>query len=84
MLSVCLHELLNAWSNLYETWYVRVYHATWAHLNSTLHNFLPSVCVCVYVYPLLLLGNGSVKIPLLLLSNGSVKPLPWQQIHMQQ
>jgi hypothetical protein len=29
--------------------------------------------VCLYVYPLSLLGNGSVKIPLSLLGNGSVK-----------
>jgi hypothetical protein len=32
------------------------------------------LCVCVSVYPLLLLlGNGSVKVPLSLLGNGSVK-----------
>jgi hypothetical protein len=29
--------------------------------------------LCVSVYPLSLLGNGSVKIPLSLLGNGSVK-----------
>jgi hypothetical protein len=35
------------------------------------------VCVCVSVYPpLLLLGNGSVKIPLSLLGNGSVETSP--------
>jgi hypothetical protein len=44
-------ELLNAWTDLYETWYV--YRGTWAHLNSILHKSLPSVCVCVSVcvYP---------------------------------
>jgi hypothetical protein len=47
---------LNAWTNLYEIWYV--YHGTWAHLNGVLHN--PShQCVCVFL--LSLLGKGSVK-----------------------
>jgi hypothetical protein len=31
------------------------------------------LCVCIFVSPLSLLGNGSVKIPLSLLGNGSVK-----------
>jgi hypothetical protein len=57
------HQLLNAWTNLFETRYVRVgiYHGTWAHLNGILHKSLPSVCVSVYVSLLLLQGNGSVK-----------------------
>jgi hypothetical protein len=50
---------LNAWTNLYETWYV--YHGTWAHLNGVFHKSLPSVCVPVCVSLLSLLGNGSVK-----------------------
>jgi hypothetical protein len=37
-----------------------------------------------FVYPLSLLGNGSVKIPLSLLGNGSVKMLPLQRIHTQK
>jgi hypothetical protein len=37
---------------------------------------LLSVCVCVCVSPLSLLGNGSVKVPLSLLSNGSVRIPP--------
>jgi hypothetical protein len=43
------------WTNLYETWYV--YDGTWAHLNGLIKKSLPSVCV----YPLSLLGNGSVE-----------------------
>jgi hypothetical protein len=57
MLSVSVYptyQLLNAWTNLYETCYV--YHGTWAHLNDILHKSLPSVCVS----SLSLLGNGSV------------------------
>jgi hypothetical protein len=30
-------------------------------------------CLCVRLFPLSFLGNGSVKIPLSLLGNGSVK-----------
>jgi hypothetical protein len=37
------------------------YHGTWAHLNGLIKKSLPSVCVCVYVYPLSFLGNGSVR-----------------------
>jgi hypothetical protein len=53
---------LNAWTNLYHTWYV--YHGTWAHLNGIIHKPFPSICVCVCVcvcvcIPLSLLGNGS-------------------------
>jgi hypothetical protein len=40
--------------------------------------------VCLYVYSLPLLGNGSVKIPLSLLGNGSTKTLTLQRIQMQQ
>jgi hypothetical protein len=35
--------------NFYETWYV--YYETWANLNGVLHKSLPSVFVCLYVYP---------------------------------
>jgi hypothetical protein len=35
---------LNAWTNLYETWYV--YHGTWAHFINPSHQ-----SVCLYVYP---------------------------------
>jgi hypothetical protein len=44
-MSVCLHvypyQLLNAWTNIYETWYV--YHGTWANLNGVIHKSLPIV-----------------------------------------
>jgi hypothetical protein len=50
---------LNAWTNLYETWYVC--HGTWAHLNGVLHKSAPSVCVSVCVSLLSLRGKGSVK-----------------------
>jgi hypothetical protein len=40
-------QLLNAWTNLYENWYV--YHGSWAQLKAVLHKSLPSV----YVYPLI-------------------------------
>jgi hypothetical protein len=50
---------LNAWTNLYETWYVC--HGTWAHLNGVLHKSLPSVCMSLCVSLLSLLGKGSVK-----------------------
>jgi hypothetical protein len=45
--SMCIArcQLLNAWTNLYETW--NVYHGTWAHLNGVLHKNLSSVCVSV-------------------------------------
>jgi hypothetical protein len=42
-------QLLNAWTNLYETWYI--YHGTWAHLNGILHKSLPSICVCMCIPP---------------------------------
>jgi hypothetical protein len=53
MLSLCLcnalplnFEFLNQslWNLAY------AYHGTWAHLNSTINTFHPSVCVYVYVY----------------------------------
>jgi hypothetical protein len=63
MLSVCLwifpHQLLNAWTNFYETRYV--YHDTWVHLNGALHKSPPSVCVSVCVSLLLFQDNGSVR-----------------------
>jgi hypothetical protein len=60
---VCLcippYQLLNAWTNLYETRYV--YHGNWAHFNGVLRKSLPSVSVSVCVSLLSLLGKGSVK-----------------------
>jgi hypothetical protein len=53
------HYLLNAWTKLYETWYV--YHGNWAHVSGILHKFLPSVFVSVYVSLLPLQGNDSVR-----------------------
>jgi hypothetical protein len=41
------HQLLNGWTNLYETLYV--YHGTWAHQNCIPHKSLPPVCVSVCV-----------------------------------
>jgi hypothetical protein len=62
--SVCLwiplsHQLMNAWSNPYETWYV--YHGNWTHLNDVLHKSLPAVCVSLCVSLVSLLDNNSVK-----------------------
>jgi hypothetical protein len=53
------HQLLNALTNIYETWYVC--HGTWAHLIGLLHRSLRSVCVSIRVSRLSLLGNGSVR-----------------------
>jgi hypothetical protein len=50
------YQLLNGWTNLYETW--QVYHGTWTHLNC----IIPPISLCVYLcIPLSLLGNGLVK-----------------------
>jgi hypothetical protein len=49
------HELLNGWTNLYETWYI--YHGTWAHFNGMFRKSLPSVCVSVCLSLLSLLGK---------------------------
>jgi hypothetical protein len=59
-------QLLNAWTRLYETWYV--HHGTWAHINGVIHKSLPSACLCMCI-PLSLTGNGPVNM------------LPWQWIH---
>jgi hypothetical protein len=63
MLSVCLlifpYYILNAWTNLYRTWYA--YQGTWAHLNGVLHKSLPSVCVSVCVSLLSLLRKTWIK-----------------------
>jgi hypothetical protein len=60
---VCLwirpHFLVNALTNLYETWYT--YHGTWAHFSCVLHKSLPSVCVPICVSLLSLVGKGSLK-----------------------
>jgi hypothetical protein len=63
------HQFLNAWINLYETWYV--YHDTWTHLDDVLHKSLPSLCV-------------PVCYPLSLLSNGSLNMFPRQRIHAKK
>jgi hypothetical protein len=42
----CPHQLMNAWTNLYENWYV--YNGNRAHLSSVLHKSFPSVCLYVY------------------------------------
>jgi hypothetical protein len=82
---LCVYEStllnLNAWTNLYDSRYVRVYsyHGTWTHLNGVLHKFLPSVCVLVCVSLLSLLGNVSVNCnPLSVKGNNSAKTFPWQ------
>lgn len=49
-------ERLDAWNNLYETWYVN--HGTWTNIKSILYKSLPSACVSLYV---LLLGSVSVN-----------------------
>jgi hypothetical protein len=49
----------NAWTSLYETWYV--YHGNWVYLSDVLHKSLPLVCVSVCLFLSSLLGNGSVK-----------------------
>jgi hypothetical protein len=53
------YQLLNASTNLYETWYA--YHGTWAHFNGVLRKSLPSVCVSVCVSLIPLSDKGSVK-----------------------
>jgi hypothetical protein len=62
MLSVSVYppcQLLNAWTNLYETWYVTMAPET----ISAAYFINPShQSMCLYVYPLSLLGNGSVKL----------------------
>jgi hypothetical protein len=65
-LSLSSFQLLNASSNLYETWYV--YHVIRAYLSGAFHKSFPSVCVCICII-------------VSLLGNGSVKTLPWQRIH---
>jgi hypothetical protein len=85
MLSVCLcicvsrflyicispYQLLKVWANFYVPWYV--YHGTWTHLKGVLNNFLPTVCVSIYIY-----------IPVSLPGNGSVETLLQQRTHTQQ
>jgi hypothetical protein len=56
------------WFLAYFPYFEKIKIGLWDHV---------AVCVCVCarvcVFPLLLLGNGSVKVPLSLLGNGSVK-----------
>jgi hypothetical protein len=40
---------LNAWTNLYETWYI--YHGIWAHFNDVIHKSFPSARVSLYLCP---------------------------------
>jgi hypothetical protein len=54
---VSRYQLLNSWTNLYETWYVFMAPT----LNGVLHKSLPSVCVSVCVSLLSLLDNRSIK-----------------------
>jgi hypothetical protein len=66
LLSVCLcvcvsSPILNAWTNLYETWYV--YHGTWAHLNGLIKNNPFHHSVCLYVYPLIVARQRLGKNP---------------------
>jgi hypothetical protein len=66
-LAVCVHlykypphKYLNAWTNIYETYYVYIMAPEpilTAYFNNHFHQ-----SVCLYVYPLSLLGNGSVNI----------------------
>jgi hypothetical protein len=58
--------LSKTWTNVYETWYV--YHSTSPRLKGVIHKSLPSICM--YVYLITLLGNGSA--------------LPRERIHTQQ
>jgi hypothetical protein len=51
------HQLLIAWTTLYETWYVC--HGIWAHPNGALRKSFPS-SVCLYPC-VSFLGNGSVN-----------------------
>jgi hypothetical protein len=55
------HQLLNAWTHLYEIWYV--YHGTWANLNCLLHTSLPSVCVCMCMPPIVARQWLNIHIP---------------------
>jgi hypothetical protein len=50
LINLSNYEVLNAWNNLYETWYV--YHSTWPLISTYFIN--PShqfVCLRVYAYP---------------------------------
>jgi hypothetical protein len=71
------HQLLSAWTNFYETWYV--YHGTRVRLSGLLHKWhtgwlegyiksIPSICV-------------SVCVSRTLLGNDSINTLPRQWIH---
>jgi hypothetical protein len=42
------YKLLNGWTNRYVC---TEYNGTWAHLNGALHKSFPSVYVCLYEYP---------------------------------
>jgi hypothetical protein len=63
-MTFCMHEYILAPESI----------STASFINLSHHS------VCLYVYSVLLLGNGSVKI-LSLLGNGSAKMLPPQQTH---
>lgn len=81
MLSTCLcicefrYQLLNAWTNIYQTLYV--HHGTRTYLNGVLHKSLPSISVSVCVFLLLQLGKGSVTcIPLFVARQQLSKHVP--------
>jgi hypothetical protein len=51
-LCVCVspsYQLLNSWTNIYETWYV--YQSIWAHHNGLLHKSVSAVCVALCLPP---------------------------------
>jgi hypothetical protein len=54
-LAICVsvyhpYQIVNAWTNLTDT--RLVYRGAWAHLNGKPHKSLPSVCVPVFVFPI--------------------------------
>lgn len=75
-----LYQLLNAWSNLFETWYMYIM----APEPTSPVYFLnpPHQSVCMNI-PIILIDNMSVNVSLLMVGSGSVKTLPWQGIQMQ-
>jgi hypothetical protein len=66
------HAVCVSFESLNQSLWNFVYHGIWAHLNGVLHKSLSSVCESVCVFPVSLLGNGSVK------------TLQRQRIHTQQ
>jgi hypothetical protein len=54
-------QLLNAWTNLSETWYV--YHGIWAYFNGVLQKSIQSVCVCMFIPPTVARQQLSKHVP---------------------